>query len=109
MRYITRHARWFTQQRMHRHIHSVVVEQAIAHDELAFRRGGTNHRKRATLTLTQCGKTFDIFGGNGQYITFLRFITPQLGWAHARIFALNGTQLEAGTDTPRVSQFRHGI
>ena len=87
----------------------MVVKQTVAHNEVTFGSGRTDHGKRTTFALTQRSEAFDVFGGNRQNVTLLRLVTPQLGRAHARIFALDGTQFKTRADTARVRQFRHGV
>ena len=106
---ITRHARRLAEQRLHRHINGMVVEQTIADDQLFFTGGRTDHGERTALALTQSREAFQILWRDGQHITLLRFVAPEFGGAHTRVFALDRAQFEAGTNTPRMRQFGHRV
>ena len=63
--------------------------------------GFTNDRKWAALALANGLEALEISRTNGQHITFLRLVAPDLMRRHARFIVGNGAQIE-DTATPSV-------
>src|SRR5450830_923903 len=85
------------------------MEMAVFNGEMAFFRGFTHHRKRATFTFANCSKSSQVFSGNRHHITLLRFITPKLAWRHTRLFVMHRAQAEYCPHTRIVYQFRECV
>ena len=65
---------------------------------------GTKNGKWTTLTFANRLERRQTLRRNGEHITFLRLVAPNLQWRHARLFAGNGAQLEDGAHAAGVRQ-----
>ena len=99
----------FAQQYVQRQIHGAVVEQFVAHLQTAVVRGGADHGKRAAFALADGAEFFQIFGQDGQHITLLRFVAPDLQRRHAVFFQRHIAQFEHRAASRVVHQFREGV
>jgi hypothetical protein len=106
---VTRHARRLAEQRFHFHIDRIDAEMGIGHRQVAIAGRFADHGKRAALALAHGLEFGDTVGRNGQHVTFLRFVGPDFGRRHARLFGRHLAQIEHRTDATRVGQFRQGV
>ena len=103
------HTRGLTQQDFHRHFDGRRLFFATSHHQRVVFADRTQNSVRATFTLTHGIKRFQAFRSDGDGITFLTFVTPDFERAHTGLFNRHLSQIELGTVTGQVSQFRHGV
>ena len=104
-----RHFRRFAQQGLHGQIDGGVLEMTVGDQQAAIVRGFAEHGKRATLARTQGAEVFQPLGGNGQHVTFLRFVAPDFARTHAGFFAGHFAQFKMRPQSGSIRQFRHGV
>ena len=107
--HVAGHARRLAQQHVQAHVHCILAQQVVAHAQLFFGSGGAQHGKRAALTLAQRGKDRQIVRMNGQHITFLRFIAPDLHRRHAGFFQRHRAQVDHPATVRAMNQLGQGI
>ena len=84
---------------------------AQQHVEAQMQRFGrfANHRVRRAFAAAQLIKQRQLLRRDRQHITFLRFVTPDLQRAHARLIAEDIAQLEFTAASAVADQFRHRV
>ena len=105
----TRHFGRLAQQYRQRHIHRIVPEQLVMHDQPVVGNRMAQHRKRTAFACTnflKCGQTLRC---NGQHISFLRFVTPDLHRRHAALFRRHFAQLQSCAAASAMHQLRQRI
>ena len=107
--HVAGHLRRFAEQHVQRQIDWLVVEMGIAQGQVFLFGRFTDYRVRRALAAAQLVKQRQLIGCDGQHITLLRFVTPDLQRAHARLIAQNVAQVETATATTVAHQLRHGV
>ena len=105
----TRGFRRFAEQNVQRQIDRVVGEQIVAYFQMTVVGRRADYGKRATFAFADGAEGVQIFFQNGQYITLLRFVTPNLQWVEAVFFQRHFTQLEYRAATGIVDEFGEGV
>ncbi len=108
-RYVAVHLGGLAQQHVQRQIDGVVVKVIIRESEMLLFGGGTDDGIGCTLALAQGLEQRQLVLGDGQYVTLLGFVAPDLQRAHARLVIRDGTQIETAPAIAVAHQLRHGV
>ncbi len=92
---VAQHLRRLAEQHVHRQVDRGVVEMGVAHDQALLGGGGADHREGRTLTLTDALEQLQLLGRDGEHVTFLRFVAPDLHRRHAGLVVRHCAQFEA--------------
>ena len=106
---VARHARRLAEQRFHFHVDRIDAEMGVGHGQMAVASRFADDGERAALALAHGLEFGDAVRRNGQHVAFLRFVGPDFGRRHARLFGRHLAQIEHGADAARVGQFRQGV
>ena len=98
-----------SEQKRHRNIDSIITQKAIGQDQLLVLGGITHHRIRAALPRTESVEVHQAFRINGQNVTLLRFIRPNLHRGHSRLVDEDFTQFKASAAPRIMNDFRDCI
>ena len=107
--HVAGHFRRFAQQHVKRQVDRAIVKMAIVEAQMQRFGGFANHRVRRAFAAAQLIKQRQLLRRDRQHITFLRFVTPDLQRAHARLIAEDIAQLEFTAASAVADQFRHRV
>ena len=81
----------------------------VRHNEIALFHSHAHHRKRATLPLAKCLEHFKRLGRDGQHITLLALVAPDLFGREARLFQRHGAQVKLRAPARVIGEFRKSV
>ena len=81
----------------------------VVDSQMRLRRGHAEHRIRAAFPRAQRLKEVQPLGGDGQHVTLLRFVTPDLHRRHTGVVVRHVAQLENPAPFRAVDDFWYGI
>ena len=99
----------FAEQDVQRQIDRIVGEQIVAYFQMAVVGRRADYGKRAAFAFADGAEGLQIFFQDGQHITFLRFVAPNLQWAEAVFFQRHFAQLEYRAASGIVDEFGEGV
>ena len=103
------HARRFAEEHVEGEVDGTVVEMRVFEDEL-FRLGGlADDGEGAALAFAEFRKRREMRGGDGEDVTLLRFVAPNLERGHAGLVVGEGAELEFSAASAVVDEFGEGV
>ncbi len=90
------HLRRLAEQCLDRHVHRLIVELPVAHDQLTIVGDLADHGVRATFALRDRAEALQTARRQGEHVALLRLIAPDLKRRHAGFGVGNRPQRDAG-------------
>ena len=79
------------------------------HDQLSVRCRAADYCKRTTLAFADGTEAFELASVDGEHVTFLRLVAPDLAWRHPGLLARDGAQIETCPFAAAVNKLRQRV
>ena len=99
----------FAEQNVQRQIDGIVGEQIVAYFQMSVVGRCADYGKRAAFAFADGAEGLQIFFQNGQYITLLRFVAPNLQRVEAVLFQRHFAQFEYRAASGIVDEFGESV